>query len=79
MNASIFLAQTVQQDDAWNRLERNTMKKQKKLSLKARDLTPQKSVTGGRHHRAHQSVARVLFDRGDVFPGPGPFGHRSPQ
>jgi hypothetical protein len=56
------------------------MKKQKKLGLKARDLTPLKNVTGGRHHRrAQASHALGLVDRADAGAGLGPFGHRSPQ
>jgi len=69
-----------QQDDQWNRLERNIiMKKQKKQSLKARDLTPLKNVTGGRHHRRANARALGLVERADEGAGLGPFGHRSPQ
>jgi hypothetical protein len=59
----------------------DAMKKQKKLILKARDLTPLKHVTGGRHHKAHGSHAHGLglVERGDFVPGSGLFGHRSPQ
>jgi hypothetical protein len=56
------------------------MKKQKKLSLKARDLMPLKNVTGGRHHRRGNAArALELVDRADAGQGLGPFGHRSPQ
>ena len=58
------------------------MKKQKKLSLKARDLTPLKNVTGGgKHRRGHASHALGLglVERADAGAGLGPFGHRSPQ
>ena len=53
------------------------MKKQKKLSLKARDLAPLKNVIGGKHHRRAQvSHALGLDDRADARAGL--FG-RSPQ
>jgi len=55
------------------------MKKQKKQSLKARDLMPLKNVTGGRHHRRASARALGLVERADAGPGLGPFGHRSPQ
>jgi hypothetical protein len=53
------------------------MKKQKKLNFKARDMTPQKNVTGGKHHRRAQVSHELgLVDRADARAGL--FG-RSPQ
>lgn len=50
------------------------MKKQNKLSLKVRDLTPLKDVTGGKHRR-QGSHAAGFVQRGDEF-NPGVFGLR---
>ena len=47
------------------------MKKQKKKSLKARDLTPLKNVTGGKRRRGHASLGLGLVERADAGPGPG--------
>lgn len=52
----------------------HTMKKQNKLSLKVRDLTPLKDVTGGKHRR-QGSHAAGFVQRGDEF-NPGVFGLR---
>jgi hypothetical protein len=54
------------------------MKKEKKLSLKVRDLTPSKDVVGGRH-RVHGQHGHGFVQRGDRMGGLGPFGLRKIQ
>ena len=55
------------------------MKKQKKLSIKVRDLEPLKNVTGGRHrHRAHGLHAGGFGQR-EGRAGMGPFGLQQVQ
>lgn len=49
------------------------MKKQKKRSLKVRDVEPLKNVTGGKH-RAHGLHAGAFTQRGEGRSDLGPFG-----
>jgi hypothetical protein len=51
------------------------MKKQKKLTIKVRDLAPLKDVAGGRR-RAHGLQAHASGHRGKSGAGLGPFGLR---
>jgi hypothetical protein len=54
------------------------MKKQKKLIIKVRDLTPLNNVTAGRR-RAHGLQAHAFAQRGEGGADLGPFGLRRLQ